>query len=79
MSISKAGERTRSKARRGDKKIPWVKGQKHPYAKQNNRCRLPNRAKGELEQRELPRACNGLCSIRGSELAQNIGDVFPRG
>src|SRR5581483_3839406 len=36
-------------------------------------------ARPGLEQPILPRTCNGLRSIRCPQLAQDIGDMFPRG
>src|SRR5713101_4729780 len=65
--------------REGRQKDTTGEREKHLYARQHKRCRLLNRTKWELEQRVLPRACNSLGSIRGSELREEIGDVFPRG
>ncbi len=67
-----------SMVRRGDKKIPWGKC-KLRLPSSTSDAVFQTEPKGELEQRELPRVCNGLCSIRGSELREDIGDVFPRG
>ena len=65
--------------REGRQKDTTGEREKHLYARQHKRCRLLTRTKGELEQRVPPRACNSLGSIRGSELREEIGDVFPRG
>ncbi len=68
-----------SMVRRGDKKIPWGKGRNIHTPSSTSDAVFQTEPKGELEQRELPRVCNGLGSIRGSELREDIGDVFPRG
>ena len=68
-----------SMVRRGDKKIPWGKGRNISTPGSTSDAVFQTEPKGELEQRELPRVCNGLGSIRGSELREDIGDVFPRG